>query len=145
MRRCWFCRSALSMSQTHTSSKCTHDGFQPHKCTCEQCMLHTRPQSELTRVSHTCSRSLPSRRHKEIFTASILYLQVHVCVLSFPAIIYITVTITTIYQNCSLLICWFLFCLHCSPGNKPVPLSLSFLPFFVQSSLLLLALLSAFR
>lgn len=53
------------------------------------------------------------------------------------------------YYNCSLLIGHLPFRFHCSPGNKPLSLSLSvsFLPFFSQSSLLLLLqlLLSALQ
>ncbi len=57
------CRSVPSMSQTHTCSKHRHDGFQPHKSTCERRKLHTRPQSVLKCVSHTCSRSLQTHTH----------------------------------------------------------------------------------
>lgn len=67
------CRSVLSMSQIHTCSKHTHDGFLPHKSTCERHMLHTRPESAMKFVSHTCSRSILTHRHKEI-TASFCYL-----------------------------------------------------------------------
>lgn len=68
---CPACLQISSMSQTHTCSKHRLDEFQPHKFACEQHMLHTRTQSAPTCMSHTCSCSLHTGTHKQMFTASI--------------------------------------------------------------------------
>lgn len=144
MQHSSFCRSVLSMSQIHTCNKHRHNGFQLHECTCEQSMLHTPSISADMHFSHMLLQPAHTQTQRDVLSLIFTFLNVCLCSL-FPCH-HLHPCYYNNYRpkNCSLLICCLPFCLPCSPGNKPpslspsLTLSLSFLPFFVQSSLLLL-------
>lgn len=86
------CRACLKYTRAANTTDFSHTNL--HMSTC--C---TRPQSALKCVQHTCSCSLLTHRHKEMLTTSLCYLEIYACILSFPANINITLTITNIYQK----------------------------------------------
>lgn len=93
------CTACLQISAQHVSNTDVHQTqatdfcqTNPHKSsTC--C---TRPQSALKCIGLTWSCSLVTHRHKEVFTASLCYLEMYACILFFPANICITLTITAL-------------------------------------------------
>lgn len=83
------------MSQIHTCSK--HNRFQPHKPAHEH-MLHTPSISAEMRSAHMLLQPSHTQTQR-MLTTSLCYLEIYACILSFPANINITLTITNIYQK----------------------------------------------
>lgn len=121
------CRSVQSMIPAHTCSRHRPGEFQQHKPTCKQHMLRTRPHQHwnacLTHAAATFT-------HRHTDRCSALVLAMYVWTLAFPAIICITVTITTNSKKCSHpLLPPFLLLLQCTQVS--LSLSLSVLLLFV--------------
>lgn len=86
------CRSVQSMIPAHTCSRRRPGEFQQHKWTCKQRMLRTRTHQHWNAcLTHAAA----AFTHRHTDRCSALVLAIYVWTLAFPAIICITVTITT--------------------------------------------------